>query len=372
MNKYDYVFNKLKDRAEANLLPGFSVFISKDGKEEYRNTYLYPENAIYRLASMTKPITAVAALKAQELGLINIYDPISKYLDGFSKMKIGKMENGKPVFDSYATREITIKDILHHQSGLGSDVVGFYQVDHRKKPDTLKEAIEDIKTWYLDFDPGTKSMYSGLTALDVLAYIIELTSHMPFQDFINKFIFEPLEMVDTTFKLNDQQKKRLVPMYTMIGDLPNQTMALMPVDSFSGFDAFKEGYPSGSAGLMSTLEDYSHFAMMLAAKGIYKGKRIIKEESVIKMMKDVIELPMFGVNEVTNWGYAVMVRGKKTDNQPLKAGSFGWSGAYSTHFFVNIEDNTAVVMMTNVNNDGGSESPNHKILESAYALVSSK
>lgn len=363
MKNYDLIYDKLKERVDLNLLPGASFVIFENGKEVYRNHINYKGCEIFRLASMTKPITAAAALKAQELGLLCIEDEITKYLDGFNEMKIGVMEDNKPVFKSYAKNTITIKDILRHQSGLGSGDVGDYEFMKRKPPKSLEEAVCGYKNWYLDFDPKTKSAYSPTTALDIVAYIIEITSKMPYYDFLMKYIFEPLEMVDTTYKLNDEQKKRLVEMYTM----DDGTMKPYPLDTYSGFIGFKEGYPSGATGLMSTLDDYSHFAMMLAGKGVYKDKRILKEESVIKMGTDIIDLPCPGVDEYYNWGYCVFVRGENADFQPLKKGTFGWSGAYSSHFFVNIEDNSGAIMMTNLHNDSGAGSPNIKVLEKAYS-----
>lgn len=364
---YDYIYEKLKERVDEKLLPGFSLTISENGNVVYKKHLNYKENEIFRLASMTKPITAVAALKAEELGLINIDDEITKYLDGFDNMKIGKMENGIPVLSSISTKNITIKDILRHESGLGSGTVGDYQTLNRTRPNTLKEAINDYKNWYLDFNPESISVYSPLVALDIVAYIIEVTSKMPYYDFLKKYILDPLNMVDTTYKLNDEQKLRLAQMYTMPNKEP-RIIELYHIDSYTGSESLKEGYTGGASGLMSTLNDYSHFAMMLAGKGIYNGVRVLKEESVIKMSTDIIKLPHLGVDNVFNWGYGVYVRGDNCSYQPLKKGTFGWSGAYSPHFFVNTADNTSVVFMTNLANDGGSDSPNIKVLESAFAL----
>jgi len=132
---------------------------------------------------------------------------------------------------------------------------------------------------------------------------------------------------------------------------------------------FEEGFPGGAAGLMSTLEDYSHLAIMLASKGVYNGVRVLKEQSVIRMGTDVITNKCQGVDNFFNWGYTVFVRGDKADWQPLKKGIFGWSGAYGPHFFVDIKDNISVVFMTNLNNDDGAGSSNIKVVERAYADI---
>ncbi len=365
---YDYIYKKLKERVDKKLLPGFSLIISESGNVVYKNHLNYKGNEIFRLASMTKPITAVAALKAEELGLINIEDEITKYLDGFNNMKIGKIENDTLVISSVSSRKITIKDILRHESGLGSGIVGDYQLARRIPPKTLEEAVNDYKNWYLDFEPESQAFYSGLVALDIVAYIIEVTSKMPYYDFLKKYILDPLNMVDTTYKLNDEQKPRLVQMYTMTNKEP-RVIEKYRISSYTGSESLLEGYTGGASGLMSTLDDYSHFAMMLAGKGMYNGIRVLKEESVIKMSTDIIDLPHPGVDNIFNWGYGVYVRGDNCNYQPLKKGTFGWSGAYSPHFFVNIEDNSSVVFMTNLANDGGSDSPNIKVLEKAYSEI---
>lgn len=364
-SKYDYIYNKLKERVDNKLLPGFSLVISENNNIIYKRHLNYKGNEIFRLASMTKPITAVAALKAQELGLLNIEDEINKYLDGFDNMKIGKIENNTLVLEGISSRNITIKDILRHQSGLGSGLVGDYQLERRKPPKTLKEAIDDYRNWYLDFNPGSKAVYSGLVALDIVAYIIELASKMPYYDFLKRYILDPLDMTDTTYKLDSNQKHRLVPMYMMI----DNKMESYSIKSYTGFEGLVEGYQCGAAGLMSTVDDYTHFAMMLASKGIYNNTRVLEEKSITLMSKDIIDLPLPGVDNIFNWGYGVYVRGDKTDYQRLKKGTFGWSGAYSPHFFVNTDDNISVVFMTSLANDGGSDSPNIKVLEKAYSEI---
>lgn len=369
MNKYQHIYDKLKEKVDAKLLPGFSIMVSENGKTVYKDYCNYTKDQIFRLASMTKPITAVACLKAEELGLLNINDSICKYIDGFKKMKIGKMVDGTIILDGYAKKEITIKDILRHQSGLGSDVVGNYHYDHRIQPNTLEEAINDYKNWYLDFEPASKSAYSGTTALDIVCYIIEKTSNMPYYDFLKKYILDPLNMIDTTYKLNESQKKRLAPMFGMIDEDNKRVMVPHPFSSYTGFEGMNEGYSCGAAGLFSSLDDYSNFAIMLSNKGVFNNVRVLKEESVIKMYKDTIPLPCEGVGDVVNWGYTVFVRGNIVDWSVLKRDTFGWSGAYSPHFFVNCDDHISVVMMTNLTDDGGSGSPNIKVLEQAYADI---
>lgn len=363
MNKYDHLYEALKKRYDEGLIPGFELGVCEKGKEVYKKNIFYENNSIYRMASMTKPITAVACMKAKELGLLDVYDNISKYIDGFKNMPIGKMENGKAVFVKYSNKEIRIVDILRHASGLGSGLVGDYQTNSRTAPKTLDEAIDGYKNWFLDFEPNSKSAYSGLTALDIVCYIIEKTSKMPYYDFLKKYILDPLEMVDTTYKLNSEQKIRLVKMYNKHED---NKMYLDDFGTEAGFQGFVEGYPCGAAGIFSTYKDYMNFAVMLSNKGTFNNNRVLSEESIKQMYTDTLDLPKEGVNEVFNWGYTFFVRGNRDIYSALDRNTFGWSGAYSTHFFVNPEKEIAVVMLTNLNNDLGSGSPNISTLEKAF------
>ena len=139
----------IDERIEAGLLPGAvcgvfldgrPVFTYVSGYADVERKILLKENAMFRLASMTKPITAAAALLCEDRGLLHIEDKVSRYLPAFSHMKVGRMENGRPIEAGEASREITLYDVLTHSSGLGSGEVGAFQYGTRSLPDTLEEA----------------------------------------------------------------------------------------------------------------------------------------------------------------------------------------------------------------------------------------
>ncbi len=350
MDKFIEVKEVVGDRVEKGMLHSAVVGVFKEGKQLFKYNFGCVDRQIFRLASMTKPITAVALMKCVDLGLLSVKDRIDEYLPAFADMKIGKLVDGKIEYDKACKTPITIEHILTHTSGLGSGEVGDVQVTERKVPKTLEEAVKDYGGWYLDFEPGTNQFYSALTALDIVSRIIEIVANMPYGDFLKKYIFEPLDMVDTVYKLNEEQKTRLVPMYEINEDRTGSIHKEFK-NAYAGFDGFYEGYTGGAAGLFSTFEDYSNFTNMLACGGVFNGKRVLSENSVKE-----ISIPRSPI-DVYNWGYTVLVRGKETAEQPLPIGSFGWSGAYATHFFVDLKSQLSAVMMTNMNNDYGAGSP---------------
>lgn len=357
---YDAMMKRVENKQLANFIFGVSV----NGKEVCKYEYNDNEKTIYRIASMTKPITAACALIAEEKGLLAITDKVSKYLPKFRQMKVGKVMDGNVVFDKDAVHEMRIIDILTHSSGLGSGSCGDIQLNNRKNPHTLKEVIEEYENWYLDFDPSTAQAYSGVCALDIVAYIIELTSGMPYFSFLKENLLDKLNMTDTTYKLDESQLKRLATMYNKNSE--TGIIEIQPLKTNSGFGDLYEGFTCGAAGLFSTYHDYMNFAVMLANYGTFNGKRVLSKESVIKMGTGQLSLSLEGINVYFNWGLGVYVRGKHDEYQPLTLGSFGWSGAYSTHFFSNPVENYCAVFMCNINNDAGSGSPNIATFEKAF------
>lgn len=342
-------------------LTGLVCGIYQGEKETYRGafgysdclqTQLIQENAIFRLASMTKPITATAVLIAEERGLLQLDAPIHTYIPNFQHGGVGVLENGELQWIESA-REITIHDCLTHTSGLGSGEVGNYQFLRFPEPKTLEDNVNAWNKAFLDFAPKTKQAYSGLVAFELLAYIVQIVSGMSFEEFLRKEVFIPLGMRDTVYRLTDEQKTRLVEMVTTGKD-----GGLEVVDyGWRGFGVFAEGYTGGSAGLFSTLADYSKFVRMLACNGEFQGIRILSAQSVAKMRTAQLSTSLAGLSESFNWGLGVRVCEKQGINQPLPDGSFGWSGAYGTHFWVEPSSGRSAILMLNKADVGGSGSP---------------
>ena len=340
-----------KNKVSSKYITGALCAVTIDGEIIYRDKFGYSDcgqniplqnDSIFRLASMTKPITAVAVMICKERGLLELDAPIENYIEGFSHRGVGKLENGELEF-ARESREITLRDILTHSSGLGSGDVGRHQLGKIAKPHTLFENVMAWNNRFLDFEVGSKAAYSGSVAFELAALAVERVAKKPYGQFLQDEIFSRLGMKDTCYSLSVEQASRLVEM-----PYPDNKGKIDKVElGLRGFGAYAEGYTGGSAGLFSTLDDYVNFACMLANKGEWKGERIISGASVEEISKAYI----------SHWGLSVYVRQAKSEKQPLCVGSFGWSGAYGTHFWVEPQSKTVAVLMLNHANCGGSGSP---------------
>lgn len=308
------------------------------------------EDGIFRLASMTKPITAVAVMICVERGLLDLDAPISQYIKGFSHSGVGKLVEGEIVFEK-PSKELTIRQMLSHSSGLGSGEVGNLQWSRMKKPATLQEAVEGFHGWYLDFEAGTAQAYSPFMAMEIAARAVEIVTGVSYGEFLEKEIFIPLGMKDTTHRLSKEQLSRKHEMCI-------RKEKRFEISEFeTGFEAFVDGYTGASAGLYSTLDDYANFARMLSGKGVFNGKRILSEESVAEISKPQLPKTIAGVGDYFNWGLGVRVLEKQGEHQPLPDGSFGWSGAYGTHFWIEPKTGISAVLMLNAKDALGAGSP---------------
>lgn len=336
---------------------GAALCVVQNGKVLLNKAYGYQnattkeplrEDAMYRLASMTKPITAVAALIAEEQGLLSMDDELCKYLPAYAEMKIGHMENGQPVYDKDAQTRITIKHLLSHTSGLGTMEIG----DHAwaTMPAELAKSPAGVMEWLSDkmlaFEPYTAQWYSPVAAFVAVARIIEIQSGMAYNEYLDKYLFAPLGMKDTTFALSDDQKTRMIAMHNFT---EQQGGFAVPMT----LDAIFEGIPNtqycGGAGLAATLDDYVRFGEMLTHGGEWNGVRILSEDAVKKMatvqVTDAIMPPPI------QWGLGVRVI--SADGYQMPKGCFGWSGAYGTHYWSDPENQITAIYMKNSCYDGG-------------------
>lgn len=231
---------------------------------------------------------------------------------------------------------------------------------------TNAEQAEKYAKQPLDFEPGTGTGYSPIAGFDVLISVIESASGEKADDYFRNHIFLPLDMNNSTFHPTQKEKENLVQIYKKSGkSLKNVTGKKADMKSFFTI-AEGSDYVSGSGGLYSTAEDYEHFAQMLLDSGVYNGKRILSEESV-KLMQTEAPKKHLEPEPGFVWGLGVKIRQDPIKGKtPATEGTFGWSGAYGTHFFVSPKDNMECVFMTNVSNIGGSSS---KVSQKVEELV---
>lgn len=311
--------------------------------------------SVFRIASMTKPVTAAAVLLCREKGLLALEDRVSKYLPEYGELYLMQKKGGKYVRAEKSSVPVTIFQLLTHTSGLASGTEEERQSPPEllpKEGDSLRSVVSRYYKAGLDFIPGTGQGYSPVVAFDVAARIVEIVTGMPYAEFLRRNIFIPLDMRNTTYSLSSVPSGKRVLSYAdkegvLIPD-PN------PLHNFASYPA---DYPGGGAGLMSALEDYLHFAEMLAARGTYSGNRILKEESIDLMRKPWLSHKLNGINDYFNWGLGVRTVSKACEDQPLPGGCFGWSGAYGTHFWADPTHGIAAVYMHNSLTYGGSGAP---------------
>ena len=379
--KIDSVIQSYLDNRE---ISGGAMIVRKGGQIVYQNKWGWADiaaqtpiddTAIFRMMSMTKPVTAVGILMLMEKGLLRLDDPISRFLPQFSNMQVScdKRYVYKPgmnmafmllklpffrmerVKTEPASREITIRDLLSHCSGLEQGIVGFMAMaKDKQKVSTLSQQMDKFSRWVLGFQPGTDTGYSPRAGFDVLTRIIEIVSGMDADTYFRKEIFEPLGMKDSFFWPDDMQKKRIVKAYKRKkDDLLDVTGTK---DDMYGILACEEGYIAGCGGLFSTLSDYDHFVQMLNNGGSYNGIQFLTQETVQLMHTEAPEKHM-EPDPGQVWGLGVKIRQDPVKgNLPVTTGTYGWSGAFGTHFFISPEDDLSCVWMTNRTDLGGSGS----------------
>jgi CubicO group peptidase (beta-lactamase class C family) len=308
------------------------------------------KDAIFRLASMTKPITSVAVLMLVEEGKIRLNDPVSRFLPEFKGSKVsvlkGNPEAGAGLPDYYlipADREITIQDLLTHTSGLVSwRMLGTKLAPARTPQDTLATYVPRLAAVPLDFQPGTRWEYSGGAGPDVLGRIVEIVSGLPYDRFLRTRIFEPLGMNDTFFYPPDDRRGRLPTLYQKgakgLEKSPNQ-------DGFSSPTYFSAG-----GGLLSTAEDYAQFAQMLLNGGILNGKRLLGLRTIELMASnhvgDLFNGKLGRPAHGMGFGFLVgVVRDHVAAGLAVSDGSFGWDGAFGTQTWIDPKEQMVEIIM---------------------------
>ena len=312
-------------------------------------------DTMFRLASMTKPVTAAAVLAAQDRGLLTVYDEVRRYLPDYGEMWVGRMEKREDgstctVPAERARKQLRIHHLLSHVNGIASGELGNMILEKMPPEDML--SLRSITDWMgkhllLDFQPDEVTGYSGTAAQDVAARIVEIVSGMPFDRFVQKTLFDPLGITDITFTPTDEQWGRMMCMFAKDNDRGYMDASL----GKTTFECFPLSYFSGGASLTGTMNAYTVFAEMLRQEGTFNNVRVLSPAAV-NLMRSPWPLPgTLGIGPVETWGLGVRV---VRDGHPfLPSGLFGWSGAYGTHFWIDPVNKITAIMMRNSRIDGG-------------------
>ena len=335
---------------------GKVAHFESQGQMDLEKTTPMRKDAVFRIASMSKPITAVAILMLMEEGRLRLTDPASKFIPEFTDTKVAietapyrPAANGQPARDAAyytmpAERAITIRDLLTHTSGLESGTLGT-RIGARMSPRntslTLEKYVPTLGQVPLDFQPGSRWSYSLLAGMETLGRVVEVASGMTFDQFLKQRLFDPLEMTDTTFVPSDAQLARAVTLYD------GRDGKLVRLDT-PGWLSTKTLF-SGGGGLWSTAEDYLRFGQMLANGGVLNGKRILSPRTVdLLATNHVGDLYTGTGGRVNGLGFGLgvdVVLDNAASGRRVSNGTFAWGGAFGTYFWVDRKEAIVGVLM---------------------------
>ena len=308
------------------------------------------KDTIFPIASMTKPVTAVAILMLVEEGKVRLADPVSRFVPEFKNTKVAmpRSDAAGGIYTVPAKRDVTVHDLITHTSGLGSGGAAS-EATARIAPRDLTGTVADwtaaLGAAPLDFQPGTRWAYSGLAGIDTLGRIVEVASGLTFDEFLRQRVFEPLGMKDTAFNVPEDEKHRVVTLYSRTPE----GLELRPVPAWVGTTTLH----GGGGGLWSTAEDYLQFAQMLVNGGELNGTRLLGSRTVELMASNHVghlyeKAGSVGGGPGKGFGLAVdvVLDGVAARGDHRSTGSFGWGGAFGTTYWVDPkEDLTAVLMV---------------------------
>lgn len=312
-------------------------------------------DTVFRIMSMTKPIVAVSILMMVEQGKVRLTDPVGRFIPELEDLRVAAPSDdgeagGASAPGSGGTvaahRPITIRDLLTHTSGLMSGGASraqgaFVAV---RAGESYTQVLQRLEQVPLDFQPGTRWAYSPQYAFDTLVHVVEIVSGKPFDEFAKERLFEPLGMKNTFF-YSGKKRSDIATLYKH-GD--NGALEPEPNPSF-----MNGSYFSGGGGLYSTAEDYLRFASMLLNGGRLGSARIVGRRVVDLMTSVFVPASTPGRQPGEAFGLGVrVVTNPAARNTLLSAGSFGWSGAYNTHFFVDPREDLVAIYMTQVSGLG--------------------
>jgi len=353
---------RMQSYVDEGKLAGIVLLIAREGQVAHAGVYGKMDieaglpmrrDALFRIYSMTKPITGVALMTLYDEGRFKLEDPVSKYLPGFETVKVFTGKDGDKVTVTDLKRPITVLDLMCHTAGLAYGISRATPVDVMytearllDRSQNLDSMLERMLKIPLAAQPGEKWMYS--IAVDVQGKLIEALSGKPLDEFFAERVFKPLKMSDTGFHVPADKLERLSVNYG------KKDGTLSPIDgSKSSQYATKPALFSGGGGLVSTADDYLRFAQMMLNRGELDGVRILKPETVDLMTRNHLpaELVPIGLGPIrlanVGFGLDFSVRVKTEKGEPAGSlGEYGWGGAASTQFFVSPRDEMICIGMT--------------------------
>ena len=351
---------RIETLAAEGVRPGYAVvvtrgeeiaYIAEAGLSDVATGDAFTADTPVRIASMSKPVTTVAVMMLVEAGAIALDDPVSDYIPAFADIRVAvsPMANADGEIETRAPATVmTIAHLMTHTSGLGyifdtETDLGRQMIEHSlySGEGNLEARINSLARFPLYTDPGSRWIYSY--ANDVLGRIVEVASGMPFEDFLETRLFEPLGMHATGFFFEDVNfdADGLSPLYVHAED---GSFVIME-------ESFMPDWPSGGGGLISTARDYSRFSRMLANGGALGDVRILAPETLALMMQPQTTPEQLGDGwDGTLYAYGGSVVVPPADGQQARGvpGDYGWGGFFDTDFFVSPATGVSVVSLSQI------------------------
>ena len=339
---------------------GEIAYIKAQGLMDVERNKAMRRDTIFRIYSMTKPITSIAMMQLYEQGRCLLDDPVHRYIPSWKNLQVYKSGVYPNFITTPATSVMTIRDLLTHMSGLTYGFMQRTNVDAAYRELgldgseglTLEKLVSQLAELPLEFSPGTAWNYS--VATDLLGYLVQLLADQPFDEYLHERIFEPLGMSNTGFQVADDQLERFAACYQYQSG--NQ-LKLQDDPATSAFRR-KGTFLSGGGGLVSTIDDYFHFAQALCQGGEFQGQRIIGRKTLEFMRSNHLpgnqDLPGLSVGSFSETPYAGSGFGLgfsvKTDVAKSQingsVGEYGWGGLASTNFFIDPVEELVMIFMT--------------------------
>lgn len=369
----------MNGKVEDGTMVGGMGVIARNGKIIYQQTYgladreenrIMEDDAIYRIYSMSKPITGVALMMLYEEGKFRLNDPIAMYMPEFANLQVATSTAGTNIVSDGTTsrtvgsgdesligkwrkaaRQPTIRDLLRHTAGMTYGVFGNTEVDqlYRKAgllgDTTLAEFTKALGQLPLQYDPGSQWHYS--VSVDVQGRLVEVLSGMSFGEFLKQRIFEPLDMPDTDFQVNEGNKDRLTQMYKPEGVQANNFFSPATGNGLEVADAFASAryiyggkFESGGGGLVSTARDYLRFSQMLLNGGELDGVRLLSPKTIELMTTNHLgDMPMGFGRSGAGFGLGFgLVLNPGEVGEVSSAGEYNWGGAAGTRFWIDPQE----------------------------------
>ena len=378
--------NVMNKCIETGRMAGANILVVRNGEELHFGSYGYANlenktpmrrDSVFRMFSMSKPVTAVAVLQLVERGIVDLTDPVEKYLPGFARPRVAVPDEnpvngdarGRKYHIEQAHRSVTIADLMNMTSGVASPgIEGPAQIEVAHCLDFWVENLRGydrpgtvdfanaLGKCPLAFHPGDHWMY-GFSA-DILGAVVEVASGRSFGSYLRDEIFTPLGMMNTGFVPLPGMKEKMTQAYEFSPDHPGVLRPFMGMNLGLGDYPDKPLFESGGAGLLSTIDDYAKFGAMLANEGEFGGTRVLSANSVRFMRTNQLtdsQRRTLNWDSVIGHGYGNLVRIMEkpaATHTIAPAGEFGWDGWMGTYFIVEPASKTVILFLRQLTNAG--------------------